>query len=106
MNPADVDMDTTIRAVRELQRMGLIERENPGWVSVDYIPLIAEHLGFRRKTVRALRAELANVRQEREKVHIGSVAVAGYQYGWVSLDAAACILRDQGLSVASGKRGD
>jgi hypothetical protein len=102
VSPDDVSAVAVGQAVRELLRAGLLapERDYPasGWVSIDCIPLIAQHLGFRKKTVRALRAELREVRRQREEEHVASAVIAGYQYGRVPLDAAAFILRGQGKS--------
>ncbi len=100
VSPAGVDAQAVGRAVRELQRMGLVTRDMgggiDGWVSVDYIPLIAQRLGFPKKTVRALRAELAGER------HIEGAVLAGIMNGWLSRDAIAFILRGEGHSSDPG----
>lgn len=101
MNREDsVTVDDVRRTVRKLQRTGYLTADagTSNLVSMDCIPLLAESLGFRKKTVRALRAELAEVQREREEEHIASASVAGRQYGWISFESAASILRGQGKS--------
>lgn len=101
IDPSQVDAQAVRQAVRELQRLGLMSASGggiEGWFSMDCIPLIAQRLGFRKKVVQALKAELAEVHRRHLEEHLDQAVLAGRQYGWISPDAAAFILRGQGHS--------
>ena len=100
VDPASVSAIDVGRAVRELQREGLVTypAHPAALLSIDLIPVIAQRLGFRKRAVRALRAELAAVQARRDETHIASVMLAGRQDGWSDHQAAAYILRGQGAS--------